>query len=444
MQMQAKIDSPMKNGKNNAQVIVTVLLYADELITVEKNDQSETNVNIIEFDQQYSNLVDGISERIPEIVSFDANTKQLEEVQNAKQPLDECDDDSITNSSEDSSSSSSSSSLDDENSESALIESESEDTSYLPIDVVFTIPSVIVMILYMFASSAFYDIFVQFNSFVSNIFSKIHYDTYSIVSLGLGVLLLRLTGDLWWYGLKIDSESFYDRFYETKYRRKRIAKRHILLQTTLTYSDSFFTKLKRSMTAMDVQILRYFREHYYLKLFVSLVGCYLVYLPCSHFYYSKMMKLAEIPRSTILESLPSTQESSGINPSPIFRSLLASEISDLKPEQIGKWNETIQVDHQWPDLGLHRKSISESELAQSCSSFNGTINDYLAWEDALYAKDYEYLYNLLSSTSYYAFFGSAPASLISSQGYFLASFSIFTISVCLLSYMKVSFLEMGG
>lgn len=443
MQTQTKIDSPMKNGKNSTQVIV--LLYADELVTVEKSDQSETNINIIDFDQQYSKLVDGISERIPEIVSFDANTKELEEDQNANnQPPDECDDDSITYSSEDSSSSSSSSSLGDECSESALIESGNEDTSYLPIDVVFTIPSVIVMISYMFASSAFYDIFVQFNSFVSNIFSKIHYDTFSILSLVVGVVLLRLTGDLWWYGLNIDSERFYNQFYETKYRRKRIAKRHILLQRTLTDNDSFFTKLKSSMTAMDVRILRYFREHYYLKLFVSLVGCYLVYIPCSHFYYSKMMKLAEIPRSTILESLPSAQESSGINPSPIFRSLLASEITDLKPEQIGKWNETIQVDHQWPDLVLHRKSMSESELTQSCSSFNGTINDYLAWEDALYAKDYDYLYNLLSSNSYYAFFGSAPASLISSKGYFLASFSVFTISVCFLSYMKVSFLEIGG
>ncbi len=89
---------------------------------------------------------------------------------------------------------------------------------------------------------------------------------------------------------------------------------------------SFFVeKQKHSLLRKDVQLMKWFRKHKHLSLFLSLLGFYLIYLPTTYFAVEQVQLLNTYPRNEMIKDLPSDQfakENQISNPSRMYSQMI--------------------------------------------------------------------------------------------------------------------------
>mmetsp|Transcript_1333 Transcript_1333/g.2086 ORF Transcript_1333/g.2086 Transcript_1333/m.2086 type:complete len:409 (+) Transcript_1333:31-1257(+) len=311
----------------------------------------------------------------------------------------------------------------------------------LPIDFQFSLPAMLVLILYCLGHASFYDLFTQTLYFLTGRFEenpmKLH-----IGLLALGFLVLRTSGEIWYYSSGVVySDSFYNQFRATKLFRLKLANKHVLQRKDKKIIDSKIQTLKREALVKDIKLQKFFKRHPKVGLVSGLIGYYLVYIPCNYFYSETCLKYVAIPRQDIINELPSVKkQTEGVNPSPIFRSMLSvGPYPLLSKDEMDSWNDRVGVMQTFPDMALRIKHIPDN--SQSCSAINGTLESFLALEDSLYYEDEMYLRSKLSSSSYGAFFGDGPAYFISSNGWFAISSIVFGICFILLAKVNVEFFD---
>mmetsp|Transcript_4274 Transcript_4274/g.8177 ORF Transcript_4274/g.8177 Transcript_4274/m.8177 type:complete len:408 (-) Transcript_4274:121-1344(-) len=396
---------------------VTIILYADEIVTISPFDHGHRRI-IFNPDPSEQELTShaNIIGNIP-IEIYTSNKH----------------DDLSSESSSSSSATFSSSSLTSTSSIPAKQSSSTNNGHHLPIDLQFSLPATIILILYCLGHASLYDLMSQFVEFLVK-----ELENQRDVHLGLlatGFLLLRMTGDIWYWSKIVQSFSFYNHYREATRLRLDLANRYT--SSSSDYNNcNMLQKFKRNILVRDVNNLKWFKRRAKLKMVLGLVGFYLFYIPCQHFYTETCMWFVSIPRHKIISGLPSLKLTDGINPSPIFRSIVSKGKSPLLSEsEMVQWSKRIGVPQLWPDMVLRRERLS----FDSCSAVNGTLESFLELEDALYYADEEYLYSILSSQSYYLFFGSSPAYFISARGLLAVSSIVFALTSFLLAKAKVAF-----
>lgn len=310
----------------------------------------------------------------------------------------------------------------------------------LPIDFQFSLPAMLVMILYCLGHISLYDLFTQALSFSTRRFTnEIH---LNIGLMATGFLLLRISGDIWYYSSGVVySDSFYDQFRATKLFRLKLANKYVSQKKGKKIMDVRIQTLKREALVKDIKLQKFFKRHPKVALVSGLIGYYLIYVPCVYFYSETCMKYVAISRQDVINDLPSVKkQTEGVNPSPIFRSMLSvGQFPLLSQDEIDSWSDQAGVMQSWPDMALRRERVYDN--SQSCSAINGTLESFLALEDSLYYEDEAYLRSKLSSYSYYNFFGYGPAYFMSSKGWFAISSIVFGICFILLAKVNVAFFE---
>jgi hypothetical protein len=398
---------------------VIIILYADEIVTLSPFDNENRRIvfNPDPSEQELTSHANMMGNVPTEIFTSD---KQ--------------DDLSIETSSK--SSSFSSSSLTSTSSIPARSSSQICNKLPLPIDVQFSLPATAILVLYCLGHTSFFDVMSQIVDFVAK-----NYDDQRKVNLCLllsGFLILRATGDIWYWSKVIDSMSFYNHYKITTRFRFNLAKEYRASSSDSLRGD-VIQNLKRKILLKDISTLQWFKRHPSLKMTLGLVGFYLFYLPCQYFYMEACMWCVSISRHKIISELPSVKMSDGINPSPVFRSLVTTGPSPLlSGEEMEKWRDRVGVPQLWTDMVLRRERIE----TDTCSAINGTLESFLQWEDELYYADEAYLKSTLSMNSYYSFFGWGPAYFISSRGYFIMSSLVFVLCSGLLAKAKVGFFDL--
>ena len=188
--------------------------------------------------------------------------------------------------------------------------------------------------------------------------------------------------------------------------------------------------------------MKWFKRHPNVMVVSRLIGFYLFYIPCTYFYTETCMRFVAISRQELINSLPSVIQTEGVNPSPIFRSMLTVGLTPLlSQDEIDSWSEQARLTQPRTDMGLKREPMQDND-SQSCSAMNGILGSFLFLEERLYLEDDEYLQSRLSSYSYYSFLGEASAYFISPKGLFTISSVVFGFSLSLLTKTKVGFFEL--
>lgn len=401
---------------------VQVLMYADDIIT---SSLVQHDNRKLEFNPDPSSP--------PSRSQNERNVPAAILTHNAHDELSDC-------GSSTSSSSSSSSSLTSSPSMSLDNKSRMSNNDPLPIDFQFSLPAIIIMILYCLGHASFFDLIMQSHDLLA---AKFQNPTrLNIGLMAMGFLILRLSGDIWFYSSGVvDSKPFHNQFKETKLFRLKLANRYIALFKDKKKGEHKIEALKRHALVMDVKTMKWFKRHPNVMVVSSLIGFYLFYLPCVHFYNETCMKFVAIPRQDMINSLPSVKQSEGVNPSPIFRSMLTTGPTPLlSQDERDSWSKQAGTTIPWDDMALKREPMQY--ISQSCSAINGTLDSFLSLEDRLYLEDELYLRSRLSSYSYYNFFGYGPAYFISSKGWFTISSLVFCFCFYLLTKAKVGFFDL--
>lgn len=277
----------------------------------------------------------------------------------------------------------------------------------------------------------------------------------------IGFILMRLSGEIWWWSSSVESDSYYESFKSTKRFRLNLC-REIQMQSRLVKTkdggherntgktnDIHFTKLeklKRAALVYDIKIIRWFKRHTRVAMVTSLLGFYCTYIPCNYFYQETCLWMTSISRHEILKGLPSSKMV-GVriknNPSPIFRSIASGTVGPhplLSKEEMNVWEDDIGANKQKkPDMVLRREPFTST--SQTCSQANWTMETLLSLEDELYEADEEYLGIILSKFSYFTFFGDAPAYFVTTQSFVVTNLIIFTLSMFILAKAKIPFFE---
>jgi hypothetical protein len=398
---------------------VTIILYADEIVTISPFDHGNRRI-VFNPDPSEQELTShaNIEGNVPIEIYTSANH-----------------DDASDESSSSSSSTFSSSSLTSTSSIPAKLASRTYDKQLLPIDVQFSIPATLILILYCLGHASFFDLMTQ----IIDVFTRRFEDQrkLNIFLLASGFLLLRATGDIWYWSKIVQSFSFYNHYREATRFRFNLAKQYNVSSSEHDNCD-IVQNFKRKILIRDVNTLQWFKRRPNLRMVLGLVGFYLFYIPCQYFYMETCMWFVSIPRQKIISGLPSVKLSDGINPSPIFRSIVTTGPSPLLSEsEMNEWSKRVGVPQLWPDMVLRRERLS----TESCSAVNGTLESFLELEDELYYADEAYLRSTLSSNSYYSFFGWGPAYFISTWGLLAVSSIVFALCSILLAKAKVAFFE---
>jgi hypothetical protein len=302
----------------------------------------------------------------------------------------------------------------------------------LPIDLQFSLPAVMIIILFCLGHASFYDLVTQALDLLTGSFQSRAKLNFGLMAIGF--LLLRLSGEIWFYSSGVvDSDPFYNQFKETKLFRLKLANSYIALFKDKKKGANKIEILKRHALVKDVKIMKWFKRHPNVMVVSSLIGFYLFYIPCAYFYAETCMWFVAISRQELINSLPSVIQTEGVNPSPIFRSMLTVGPTPLlSQDEIDSWSE---------QAGITKPPIQDND-SQSCSAINGTLGSFLFLEDRLYLEDDAYLRSRLSSYSYYSFLGEATAYFISPKGYFTISSVVFGLSLSLLTKAKVGFFKL--
>jgi hypothetical protein len=398
---------------------VTIILYADEIVTISPFDHGHKRV-IFNPDPSEQELTShaNIVGNVPIEIYTSANHDQTSD-----------------ESSSSSSASFSSSSLTSTSSIPAKHSPRTCNNQPLPIDLQFSLPATIILILYCLGHASFFDLMTQLVEFLTMGFEDLR--KANLCLLATGFLLLRATGDIWYWSKIVQSFSFYNHYRKAMRFRFNLASRY-----NASSSDNencgIIQNFKRKVLLTDVSTIHWFKRHPNLRMVLGLAGFYLFYIPCQYFYTETCMWFVSIPRQNIVSNLPSLKLSDGINPSPIFRSIVTMGPSPLFSEdEMNEWSKRVGVPQLWPDMVLRRERFS----TESCSAVNGTLESFLELEDELYYADEDYLRSVLSSYSYYSFFGWSPAYFISTRGLLIVSSTVFALCSILLAKAKVAFFE---
>lgn len=340
----------------------------------------------------------------------------------------------------------------------------------LPIDVQFSIPAFAIAILYCFAHCAFFEIINISMDFLTVLveektgFSPSTDRVQHVILLILAFLLLRISGDIWFWTSIIDSDEFYEKYQKSKRYRLTLARN--------LHSDSFLSEssndqlpmmeiLRRKIIRNDIRMLRWFKKHEYMCCLVSLMGFYLTYIPVTYFYQETCLWYAAEPRHEVLKNLPSTKKvkelGGTINYSPIFRAIASTTGPSplLSQEEFQQWNKSLGDTplQRMPDMVVRiaKENEDDEENEESCISnfadaFNVddekySIDTIITLMDEMYYEDEQYLQKTLSKFSYGNFFGDGPAYFVSDKGLMISSLIIFVASVSLLLGLKVPFFD---
>jgi len=317
----------------------------------------------------------------------------------------------------------------------------------LPIDIQFSIPAMAILVLYCFGHLSFFELT---NLFLDSFGDCMHPRNANIIILAVGFLLLRLSGDLWYWTSLVDSEPLSKCFKATKQYRLRLAQESTRISSSMGESSdtvncvklSKLENLKRAALIQDIHTMKWFKRHERLTMVISLLGFYFTYIPATFFYTETCLWFAALPRHEVISGLPSLKLTEGvINASPIFRSMLATGPTPLlSKDEMDIWMEKVGVVHTKPDMALRHERASEGSFTSStCSATNGTLESFLALEDDLYYADAEYLNAKLSKASSGLFFGDPPAYFVTTKGMLVVNCFVFGCSMLLLSKAKVPF-----
>ena len=120
--------------------------------------------------------------------------------------------------------------------------------------------------------------------------------------------------------------------------------------------------LKRHALVKDANILKWFKRHPNVMVVSRLIGFYLFYIPCTYFYTETCMRFVAISRQELINSLPSVIQTEGVNPSPIFRSMLTVGLTPLlSQDEIDSWSEQARLTQPRTDMGLKREPIQDND-----------------------------------------------------------------------------------
>jgi hypothetical protein len=149
--------------------------------------------------------------------------------------------------------------------------------------------------------------------------------------------------------------------------------------------------LKRHTLVKDVKIMNWFKRHPSVMVVSRLIGFYLFYIPCTYFYTETCMRFVAISRQELINSLPNVIQTEGVNPSPIFRSMLTAGLTPLlSQDEIDSWSEQARLTQPRTDMGSKREPIQDNH-SQAYSAMNGILGSFLFLEERLYLEDDEYL-----------------------------------------------------
>jgi hypothetical protein len=215
----------------------------------------------------------------------------------------------------------------------------------LPIDIKFTFSGYFILILYCFGHVSFNELL---DVVLEHFGGDMHPRHLHLAIFIIGFILMRLSGEIWWWRSSVESDSYYESFESTKRFRLKLC-REFHMQSRLVrtkdvghereFSRSGNTgktndinvtkleKLKMAALIYDIQIIRWFKRHTRLALVISLLGFECTCISCHYFYEETCLWMTSISRHEILKGLPSSKMvGARFNPSPIFRSIASGTV----------------------------------------------------------------------------------------------------------------------
>lgn len=360
---------------------------------------------------------------------------------------------------------------------------------FIPIDIQYSFPAMLIIILYSFAHIGFYDLatFI-FTRYLSTIYPK--RTVCNILNMTLGFIIMRCTGGLWdWSTECIDSEPYYYQFKQLKTMRKQMGG-DFLAWWTSNMNNNRGTQdanekrreltrveaAKRSLLVIDTRTMKWFKKHWIMAYILDLFAFYCVYNSCYDFYSNDFLWFASIPRHDLISGLPSLTmiPKDSMNTSPVFRNLLVPGPSpNLSEEEMKMWNGSQNISNICSaescsaTIGIHtdlsgdaaavKNSIVSNFTTVTCSTDtcpavdenhppriieSASVKPFLEFAEKLGKADANYIYSKVSPTSYYSFYGWEETMFLNQYRALGVGGLVIGLSLLLLKAINVDFFDM--
>lgn len=254
----------------------------------------------------------------------------------------------------------------------------------------------------------------------------------------IGLILLRISGNLWWWACTIESKPIKESFKRSYKYRKYLASEDLVDEEDTTRS-SFFRLVegkKRLLLKNELRTIRWFDRHERISLFISLVGFYCAYLPANQFVVERLTPA--VNRNILVPEMPSykyAKENQITNPSILFDKMM---VSGRKP---------LLTDEEMSEFGGTRGNGKNSS-SQDPAKIKWTkrrredLDFFLEFQKYLSDQDNSYLEEIISSDSLIVLQGDSDIDLNRDKDLFTMYTILYSTSVFLLCYIGVPFFDM--
>lgn len=282
----------------------------------------------------------------------------------------------------------------------------------LPIDVQFSIPSILILILYCIASLSFYSFCNEFLEVVYKTRPNMTLDRYYAILFAIGLFILRLTGNLWYWTGECQGGRFYRVLKRSKRRRKAFVKSMIEQNTGRTKN-----RIISYIIQLDTGVIKFFHRHNLLRGVLTVFAFNCIYISMYYVQSTKLQKYIAEPRDIYLKDLPSVK-------------------------YFSKNNQHIKSSMMYRALSLDSLEDQQLESNASCQALSQDLVQFLQLQDELFLEDSNYLYQQLSSNSYYALMGDKSVHLTNQKKMLLYNGVLYLVcAIILVAMLKWPLLE---
>jgi hypothetical protein len=225
-------------------------------------------------------------------------------------------------------------------------------------------------------SLSFYSFCNEFIELVYKSQPTMSLDTFYSILFVLGVAILRVTGNLWYWTGECQSGRFYKVLKHSKRRRKMFVKA-IIEHNTRSSKSLILSRIIQ----IDTNMIKFFHRHKLFRGFLAVFAFNCIYMSMYYVQSTKLQKYIAEPRDDYLKHLPSVKYLN-INNQHVKSSLMYRTLS---------LNDVVE----------DQDIVSNT----SCQALSGDIDRFLQLQDELFLEDSNYLYQQLSSNSYYSLMG---------------------------------------
>lgn len=267
-----------------------------------------------------------------------------------------------------------------------------------------------------------YLFFYELLYFALTFFPNITVQQFNVSLFIIGLILLRATGNIWYWTGECQSGRLYKVLRISNLRRRYLVEKQ---KKEYNQRDSCPIYDKTFMMARIIQLDRsihnFFHRRKLLSGFITTFGFNCIYMSMYYLHTDKLQKFVADPKVQYLKNLPSVRHYEKINQT--------NELS-LMYRTLSKNLSTID------------SSCSTSNFQETNYNLSHDMNDFLSLQDSLHAEDSVFLYESLSLNSYYSLLGDPSAQIVTKKKTLLFHGCIYVITAgVLLAWFKWPLLE---